>query len=265
MLSIAVIIANRNNARYLAQCLDSVISQSQKPCEIVVADDASTDDSLHVIAPYLRDGIVTLVRNPVQRGVAATRNRAIMCSTAKYVTTLDSDDFYLSRDKLAAEADVLGSLKKGGRIAFSDVMWVDESGNSIGLVSKSRKVREGDLSFRIRHLSGFIPRDYLVSREDYLAAGGFDISLRIYEDWDLKIRLSRLCTWHFSGTVGTAYRNNPLGLSRASISEQIDTMRGIFVRHCPEQYPLQRAFSTARFFVYHSIYLRRPALCVPNE
>jgi glycosyltransferase involved in cell wall biosynthesis len=259
MLSIAVIIANRNNGRFLAQCLDSVINQSLRPLEIIISDDASTDNSLEILAPYVRDGVVTLVRNHLQQGVAANRHLAICRSSARYLTTLDSDDFYADKDKLAAEADTIGSAQSG-RIAFSDVMRVDESGKSVGLVSKTRRIREGDLSFRIRHLSGFIPRDYLVLRDDYLLAGGFDASLRIYEDWDLKIRLSQRCTWHFSGVVGTAYRINPQGLSRASRQEHIRTMRRIFAAYLPSRGVISRAMSLSRFFVYHSLYLRRPAL-----
>jgi glycosyltransferase involved in cell wall biosynthesis len=259
MLDIAVIVANRNNGRFLKQCLESIICQSARPREIIVVDDASTDDSLHILAPYARDGIVTLVQNQSQKGVATTRHLGITSSTSGYITTLDSDDFFAGKDKLAAEADAIGSSPRTGRIAFSDVMRVTESGEEIGLVSGYRKIREGDLSFRIRHLSGFIPRDYLVSREDYFAAGGFDPSFRIYEDWDLKIRLSRRCTWHFSSTVGTAYRQNPAGLSRASRKEHVETMRRIFVKYCPAKGRFARDLSFARFFVYHSLYFRRPA------
>lgn len=259
MLSVAVIVANRNNAPFLVQCLESALNQTLRPEQIIVADDASTDNSLEVLAPYVRDGAVLLVRNAVQQGVAASRQLAIRQSGSQYITTLDSDDFYFTKEKLAQEADTIGRAGKRGRIAFSDVMRVDELGHVMGLVSRSRRIREGDLSFRIRHLSGFIPRDYLVSREDYLAVGGFDTSLRIYEDWDLKIRLSRKCTWHYSHTVGTAYRSNPRGLSRAVLSEHVSTMRNIFSKYsAPHGIP--RALAMARFFVYHSLYLRRPAV-----
>jgi glycosyltransferase involved in cell wall biosynthesis len=256
---IAVIVANRNNGRFLRQCLDSIIRQTHRPTQIVVVDDASTDDSPEVLEPYARDGIVKLIRNTAQQGVAAARNLAMRHSSAAYVTTLDADDYYQGEDKLAAEAALLGS-GRGHRIAFSDVLRVDESGRPLGLVSGSRKIREGDLSFRIPHLSGFIPRDYLVSREDYLAAGGYNPSLGLYEDWDLKIRLSRRCTWHFTGVVGTAYRSNPLGLSRAPRRQHIDAMRRIFWSHCPARQPAAKLLAFARFFVYHSLYLGRPAL-----
>ena len=146
------------------------------------------------------------------------------------------------------------------KIAFSDVMRVGEGGEDMWLVSSKRRLREGDLSFHISHLNGFIPRDYLISRADYLAAGGYNPNLRIYEDWDLKIRIAKRCTWHFSGVTGTAYRDNPKGLSRSSRREHILTMRRIFLANCSEKYSILRAAAFTRFFFYHSLYMRRPAI-----
>lgn len=260
MLSIAVIIANRNNARFLPQCLESVFSQTLQPTEIVVIDDASTDHSQEIICEYARSGSIKPLFNEIPLGVSASRHKAIEQSVSEYITTLDADDFYQSSQKLAEEARVIAESPGVRRIAFSDVVCVDAKGGPLSLVSSRRRIREGDLSFFIKHLSGFIPRDYLVARADYLAAGGFNPSLRLYEDWDLKIRLSQRCTWHYSGVVGTAYRNNPLGLSKAPPREHIRTLRKIFAEHCPSTHPMSRALDLTRFFIYQSIYLRRLAI-----
>lgn len=260
MSSIAVIIANRNNARFLPQCLDSVFSQALQPAEVVVIDDASTDNSREIILEYARKPEIKHIFNEVQLGVAASRHKAIEQSVSEFITTLDADDFYQSPQKLAAEMRVIMANPAGRRIAFSDVMCAAASGEPLSLVSSRRRIREGDLSFYIRHLSGFIPRDYLVSRIDYLAAGGFDPSLRLYEDWELKIRLSQRCTWHYSGVVGTAYRNNPLGLSKVPPKEHIKALRRIFAMHCSARHPMRRALDLTRFFIYESIYLRRLAI-----
>lgn len=260
MLSIAVIIANRNNARYLRQCLDSVLSQTLQPAEVVLIDDASTDNSREIIGEYTQGRHVKPIFNERSLGVAASRHKAILQSMSEYITTLDADDFYYTPQKLAAEARVLADSSEERRIAFSDVMCVDAIGEPLSLVSSRKRIREGDLSFYVRHLSGFIPRDYLVSRADYLAAGGFDPSLRLYEDWDLKIRLSQRCMWSYSGEVGTAYRNNPLGLSKAPPREHIQTLRKIFATHCSSRHLMGRVLDLTRFFIYQSIYLRRLAI-----
>lgn len=260
MLSIVVVVANRNNARFLPQCLNSVFSQTLRPEEVVVIDDASTDNSREVICEYARNQSIKPIFNETPLGVSASRHKAIEQSVSEYITTLDADDFYYTREKLIAEARVIAASSEERRIAFSDVMCVDAIGEPVSLVSSRKRIREGDLSFYISHLRGFIPRDYLVSRADYLAAGGFDPSLRLYEDWDLKIRLSQRCTWGYSGEVGTAYRNNPFGLSKAHPREHIKTLRKIFARHCASRHLIGRILNLTRFFIYQSIYLRRLAI-----
>jgi glycosyltransferase involved in cell wall biosynthesis len=260
MLSIAVIIANRNNARFLPQCLDSVLSQTLMPAEVMVIDDVSTDNSREVIRGYARNSKIKPIFNETPLGVSASRHKAIEQSMSEYITTLDADDYYYGSEKLAAEAKVMTANPGRRRIAFSDVMCVGTNGEPLSLVSSQRRIREGDLSFFIRHLRCFIPRDYLVAREDYLAAGGFNPSLKLYEDWDLKIRLSQRCTWHYTGVIGTAYRNNPLGLSKAPRKEHIKAQREIFAMHCAFQHPIRRRLDLTRFFIYHSIYLRRLAI-----
>ncbi len=259
MIPIDVIIANRNNARFLSECLESVFVQTLQPKEIIVVDDASTDDSRLVLESFVRRGKITLIQNNSNLGVSASRSRAIAQGKSAFLTTLDADDYYYDRRKLEAESALIIESQTH-KVAFSDVMRVRENGEVMWLVSTKRQMREGNLSFHISHLNGFIPRDYLISRADYLAAGGYNHDLRIYEDWDLKIRISKICSWHFSGVIGTAYRDNSKGLSRAKRKEHISTMRRIFFANCPKHNSISRAVAFTRFFFYHSIYMGRPAI-----
>jgi hypothetical protein len=52
--------------------------------------------------------------------------------------------------------------------------------------------------------------------------------LNLYEDWDLKIRLSRIAPFYFTGIDGIAYRRKGSGLSYASPGEHIDVIRKIY-------------------------------------
>ncbi len=259
MTPIDVIIANKNNARFLSQCLESVFMQTLQPKEIIVVDDASTDDSHLILEPFVRKGEITLIQNNSNLGIAASRNRAIALGKSAFLTTLDSDDYYYDKRKLEAESALISAAHEH-KVAFSDVMRVRENDEVMWLVSTKRQLREGNLSFHISHLNGFIPRDYLISRADYHAVGGYNQGLRIYEDWDLKIRIAKICTWHFSGRIGTAYRDNSKGLSRAKRKEHISTMRRIFFANCTESNSISRAVAFTRFFFYQSLYMGRPAI-----
>jgi hypothetical protein len=65
-------------------------------------------------------------------------------------------------------------------------------------------------------------------KSEYINAGGLDLSLKLYEDWDLKIRLASQNEFYYTGTQGTAYRRHGRGLSAAPLKEHINVMKKIF-------------------------------------
>ena len=90
---VSVIMANYNGAPHLRAALDSVLSQSVSDIEILVADDASTDDSLAVAGQVqANDPRVRLLRATVNAGPGAARNRALDAARGTWVAVVDSDD-----------------------------------------------------------------------------------------------------------------------------------------------------------------------------
>src|SRR4028118_1349040 len=127
---VSVIIPAYNGDRYIAQAVESVISQTYKNWEIIVVDDGSTDDTRQALQPYF-DRIRYVYQE--NQGVAAARNRGIQESRGELIAFLDQDDFFLS-DKLAGQVALfdaqpsLGIVNSGWRI-------VKEQGESIFYVT----------------------------------------------------------------------------------------------------------------------------------
>ncbi|WP_211588782.1 glycosyltransferase family 2 protein [Allorhizocola rhizosphaerae] len=86
-VSVSVVIACYNARRTLDLCLQAVKRQSHPLHEVIVVDDASTDDSVAIALA----GGCTVVRQPVNRGVSAARNRGWRESTGEVVFFVDSD------------------------------------------------------------------------------------------------------------------------------------------------------------------------------
>ena len=84
---ISVIIPVYNMSKYLNQCLDALIASSYKSCEIIVVDDASTDDS----AEISRKKGVTVLQMPHQSGPAAVRNYGAQKARGDILFFVDSD------------------------------------------------------------------------------------------------------------------------------------------------------------------------------
>lgn len=76
--SLTVIIPNYNHAHFLVRCLNSILSQSRLPDEVLICDDASTDESLEVLHEIARDNqIVRVIRNEYNLGVSKTIQRLL--------------------------------------------------------------------------------------------------------------------------------------------------------------------------------------------
>jgi glycosyltransferase involved in cell wall biosynthesis len=88
-----VIVPNYNHAQFLPRCLGSLLSQTQRPDEIVVIDDASTDDSMEVLSGFAaQNSFIHVYRNESNRQVAATMNRGAELATGDYLAFTGADD-----------------------------------------------------------------------------------------------------------------------------------------------------------------------------
>ncbi len=93
-VKVSIIIPVYNTAEYLPQCLDSAINQTMKDIEIIVVDDASTDNSLQIIRHYESlDERIKVIAFAENQGNGFGRNEAMRQATGTYLMFLDSDDW----------------------------------------------------------------------------------------------------------------------------------------------------------------------------
>jgi glycosyltransferase involved in cell wall biosynthesis len=225
-MGVSLIIANRNNSRFLRQCLESALGQSLSFDEIIVVDDASDDDSRERLRAFAsNESRIRVIFLERRSGVAVARDLGIRTAKSSHVSTLDSDDFFWNPQKNEKEWQVVRS-DSGVRpvIAFSDVQRVTVDGKSLCAVSALRQIHEGAVFWPLLFLRGFIPRDFTFPRSAYFSVEGYDARFPLYEDWDLKLRLSRMCDFRYTGVSGVAYRMNPSGLSSAPAAEHFKTL-----------------------------------------
>ncbi|MDG4766360.1 glycosyltransferase [Solwaraspora sp. WMMD406] len=99
---VSVVIPAYNSDRTLRACLSAVFAQTHPPVEVIVVDDASTDQTREVARRFP----VTLLGTPVNRGPAAARNRGIQASRGEVIFFVDAD-CAPSPDAVAAALRVL--------------------------------------------------------------------------------------------------------------------------------------------------------------
>jgi succinoglycan biosynthesis protein ExoO len=90
---VAVIMANYNGARFIADAIKSVTHQTLTSWELIIVDDASSDDSVAVAEQAAAgDPRIKIVAQKINRGPAAARNRALELVAARWIAIVDSDD-----------------------------------------------------------------------------------------------------------------------------------------------------------------------------
>ncbi len=91
---VSVVVPMYNSAKYLVECMDSILNQTYANIQIICVDDGSTDSTKEIVEGYMRnDSRIEYVYQHHQTAGAA-RNRGLDCVRGEYVVFLDSDDFF---------------------------------------------------------------------------------------------------------------------------------------------------------------------------
>jgi len=187
MSRISVIIPSYNHAGYLTEAIDSALGQTLPPCEVIVLDDGSIDETPAVVSAY--EDRIRSIRHP-NRGVAATRNAGAELAQGELLAFLDADDVWLPR-KLETQAALFTSDPELG-LVHCGVEEIDGSGNSlqkhvVGMAG--RQVAPEMLLFRRPTILGG-GSGVMIPRRVFEEVGGFDIRLSTSADWDLYYRIA---------------------------------------------------------------------------
>jgi glycosyltransferase involved in cell wall biosynthesis len=178
---VSVLLAVRNDTRFLGEAVESVLAQTLDDLELILVDDAS-DEPVAEVA----DRRVTLLRNDERRGLAGSLNGALERASGKYVARLDADDVALP-NRLERQVE---RLRNEPRVAVvgSAVRDLDES----GVRGRTHVMPAGAVPLRWHALfsSPFFHPTVVVDRELLDAHGlRYDESFEESEDYDLWTRL----------------------------------------------------------------------------
>jgi glycosyltransferase involved in cell wall biosynthesis len=90
---ISIIVPSYNHARFVDQCVASVLAQSFEDWEMIVVDDGSADDSVERFRAH-QDPRIKVYQNEKNLGTYGTQNRAVSLANSDLIAVLNSDDFW---------------------------------------------------------------------------------------------------------------------------------------------------------------------------
>lgn len=187
---VSVVLPTYNDAARLRRAIESVVGQTMTAWELLVVDDASTDETPQVVAGF-GDDRIRYLRQPSNTGVAVAQNTGIDAARGELLVFLHSDD-ELFPAKLARQVELIRDAPPsvGAVQAGVEVVWDDHT--ELWPATLQGVGPEDVLAYRVQvHMSG------LLLRRAVAAAVRFDPELRGAEDRDFCIRLLETTTLAF--------------------------------------------------------------------
>jgi glycosyltransferase involved in cell wall biosynthesis len=175
---ISCVVPVYNGERFVAEAIESILAQTYRPLEVIVADDGSTDGTASILAGY-GQRIRTVTQTTA--GPPATRNLGLMAANGEFAAFLDADDLW-SPEKLARQMERF-QLRPELQICVThaQVIWAED------MRHEAEQYRDHP---RAGPVPGYATTTLLARRSVFDAVGVFDTSLWFSDatDWFLRAR-----------------------------------------------------------------------------
>ena len=212
MPKISVVMPAYNHASFVGQAVESVLKQSLDDLELLVYDDASTDETANVVRS-IKDKRVFLTEHTSNQGASSAVNAALRRTKGDYIAILNSDDYFLP-GKLECQAQFLDNNPSFGAV-FGWQVFVDEQGEALPDEKnpfRNRLKRHGNhpREWWLHHFftvgNALCQPTVMIRKTCYEDVGVYDPRLAQLADYDLWIRLCTRHDIHILPQVVTAYR-----------------------------------------------------------
>jgi len=127
--NISVILATYNGSKYIVKQLDSILSQTVPPDEIIICDDISTDETVSLLQSYLHDSRIKLFVNDKRLGVVNNFKKAAKLVTRYNLLAFADQDDIWTPEKLYKLANAMKLIDDGiaPALVYSDLTVIDKN------------------------------------------------------------------------------------------------------------------------------------------
>lgn len=184
---ISVVIPTRNRSDMLSRAIGSVLEQTMKDLEVIVVDDASTQDVEAVVRSFA-DARLVLVRHATAKGGGGSRNTGILRARGEFVAFLDDDDEWLP-EKLELQLATISSDDQPGMV-YTGSFHIDQRSGHTHKVFCPGEQRDLHRHLLKQNIIG-TTSTIMVRRTCFTEGVMFDEHLQSCQDWDLYLKITR--------------------------------------------------------------------------
>ncbi len=230
-MRVSVIIPCYKDAATLGEALTSVFAQTRLPDEVILVNDASPETK-QIVAVLADFPSVRYVVNKTNLGLAATRNAGVEAASGDVVSFLDADD-ELHPQKIELQLSV---YRPRLAIACNNARIGNERGISqVEHFTGKVKCSVFKDAARVIRKTALTGASLMISRDDFLALGGYDEALRSCEDFDFWLRILDAGIRAVNISLPLyLYRINDAGLSRNLLNIsywELEVVKKYYMRH----------------------------------
>ncbi len=229
---VSIILPTFNGARFLSESIDSCLAQTYCHIEVIIVDDASTDETPRIIQEFVeRDARIRVIRHVVNRRLPAALNTGISAAQGDFITWTSDDNLYHPE----AISVMIRALKEHADASFvyTDFDIIDENGAVLEVfpVTSPRNLLVG----------GFRCAGFLYRREIVDAIGDYATDLALAEDYDywLRIYAARFIMIPLHQSV-YSYRQHERSLTDTHRGKTFAAAEAALLRHLPRMTWLSR-------------------------
>lgn len=175
-----------NSGDKIKKAIESIIAQSFTDWELIICDDASTDNTYEIIKSYtVIDKRIILIQNKTNKGLAQTLNECLKICRGEYVGRMDDDDYSVP-DRFTTQNTFLDQ-NLAYDFVCSQIECYNETGNWLPKNRKKEKPEKRDFLFG----SCFVHPTLLIRKTAILSVQGYRVTkeTKRTEDYDLFMRL----------------------------------------------------------------------------
>lgn len=213
---LTVIIPVRNRKGLLRETLRSISRQQETApgkVRVIVVDNGSTDGAREMVEQWMERDAPAWLRvemvSEEKRGASAARNRGLAVAKGEWVMFFDSDDV-MEEDHIRSVAGAIETMGEDADVICWDVAFRRHDGRK-GIY---RSMIGGDVWLNVVMRGTLSTQRYCCRREVMIAAGGWDEDVKVWNDWELSVRLigngARLVCRHGAPTVTVVVHNDSI-------------------------------------------------------
>ncbi|MGB1249201.1 MAG: glycosyltransferase family 2 protein [Candidatus Promineifilaceae bacterium] len=208
-----------NGEQYLSEAIESILAQTHTDFELVIVNDGSTDGTADILDSYtVQDRRIKVLHNETNRGVSATRNRALAASSAEFVAIMDADDT-CDPTRLAKQLAYLQTHPDIGAVGTWS-RYVNKNGEP--LRERHSPHDPIEIKWSLLFSCTVLPASIMVRRHVIDNAGAYPLGAPVAKDYALLLEINRTNKIAVIPEPLYFYRDVPTGLSNTYPQRQRD-------------------------------------------